>query len=114
MTDDQHRQIGAVLGFPECCVEAWIENLRSGAAPLANVTGHYDERERPLLEALAVHVAGSSILGRLWGADRDGTLCSSRWVGGDLTKRYVPCIPCAQRLGTGIFAQAAGDLVSEL
>lgn len=24
ITDDQHRQMGAILGFPECCVEEWI------------------------------------------------------------------------------------------
>jgi hypothetical protein len=94
MTRDQHRQIGAILGFPSCCVEAWVENL-SSPEPLANLTGSVDERDRPRLEALACHVGASSVLGRPWGLISDCPESPD-----DLRKHWVPCVPCAERYGS--------------
>jgi hypothetical protein len=93
MTRDEHRQIGAILGFPSCCVERWIESLSSDDI-LANRTGTIIERERPLLEALACSVGASSVLGRLWG------LVTGFHSPSDLLKQYVPCEDC--RLSAGL------------
>jgi hypothetical protein len=94
VTDEQHRRIGAILGFPPCCVEAWIASLND-PEPLANTTGSLIERERPLLEALACHVGASVVLGQPWGRLTSGAQSPS-----DTLKQWVPCMDCALKHGS--------------
>lgn len=88
MTDDQHRQIARILGFPQCCTEAWIISLRNGV-PAAVERGGIHERLRTPREVEALHGAVSALLGRPWGA----LDCGMAY--GDMEKCYVPCEQCA-------------------
>lgn len=81
MTDDQHREIGRILGFPDCCVEAWIA---SPSCELAKRNGGRTERVRSLAEAQRLDAQVSVLLGRPW-----------RGCQGDRRKHYVMCDACA-------------------
>lgn len=61
MTPDQHRRIGALLGFPSCCVEAWV---RGETAAMSH--GSILVRERTPEEADAINAEVSAMLGREW------------------------------------------------
>lgn len=57
MTAEQHRRIGAILGFPACCVEAWVANPSGAALRRGTVIGpprSNAERERMRAEACKV------------------------------------------------------------
>lgn len=87
MTADQHRAIGAILGFPSCCVEAWIR----GDA-IASQNGSITTHVRSFREAYRLHERVSRLLGYPWG------ICA---LSGDAARRadrrccYVPCTQCA-------------------
>lgn len=79
ISDEQHRAIGRILGFPSCCVEAWIAGL--GSDPPQGVDrGCIMERYREPAEGVRLDAAVSSLLGRPWSA------CTR-----DPRKAYVPC-----------------------
>lgn len=79
MTPDQHRAIGRILGYPECCVEAWIAD----GDRLPN-RGVMVERLRTPSEAIALAGQVSDLLGRTW--PRPPAPPTH-----DLRKAYVPC-----------------------
>lgn len=79
MTDHDHRIIGAALGMPSCCVEAFIVSIRR-EQPCAVIRGSYTlgiTHERP--EGLPAW----------WGRNDDGT---DAIAGTDNV--YVPCAAC--------------------
>lgn len=80
MTDEQHTKMGAILGYPPCCVAAWV-----GAPTDAAVRrGSVSETRRAPEESARLDKEITALLGRTWtGASRDPY------------KRYVPCSRCA-------------------
>lgn len=98
MTADQHRAIGRILGFPSCCVEAWIADLADPAAePPAAARGGIHERMRTYHEVEALHAAVSALLGRPWGGFDNGSNGRRFTPGaGDMEKSWVPCVQCAK------------------
>jgi len=80
MTDEQHRQLGKLLGFPECCIEAWIADPLPGQGIRR---GYIHLGSRSLEEARCLNAQISAILGRKWRTD------------GEI--RYVPCSSCRAR-----------------
>lgn len=80
MTDDQHRAVGRILGYPECCVEAWV----AGPLNAAQARGAVTERLRSREEAAELDREVTALLGRPFRG------CSAH-----PHKRYVPCPSCA-------------------
>lgn len=94
MTPEQHLRIGIdILGFPRCCVEAWVDGLDSSAPPNRGVVV---ERRRTIGEAFALAASVSALLGVRWpfATDSDPE-AYARNVLSDLRKAYVPCPACA-------------------
>lgn len=80
MTDADHRQIGTALGFPSCCVEAWIAS-RPFEPPMAARNGRVH---------LGIREMRPDGLPDWWSKDAygDDTLAGASIV-------YVPCDSCA-------------------
>lgn len=94
MTADQHTAIGRILGFPDCCVERWVESFGSGTA-LACLRGSINPGQRSEPFAQYVHGRISELLGRPWG------YCSSGHPD-DLEVVWVPCEACADLRDAGM------------
>lgn len=80
MTAEVHRQIGAALGFPSCCVEQWIADRRTEVASAV-------ERGSVTLGQRLTRPQG---LPPGWCTDYYG---NDTLVGSEIT--YVPCSDCA-------------------
>lgn len=83
ITDDQHRKIGSLLGFPTCCVEAWIVDRRNGFNA-AYFRGVMFGQKRTQLEQREIRQQISDLLGR------DFPMI-------DRYPRYVPCPECRSK-----------------
>ena len=83
MTRDQHIQIGRILGFPECCVLAWVDDPEPGQALRR---GSITERRRTPAECARLDAQVSALLGRPWDGCRP-----------DPYVKYVPCEACRVR-----------------
>lgn len=81
MTPEQHKVVGAILGYPPCCAAAFA----AGAA--ACESGSIYVGRRTLEEARSLCEQVSAYLGYAWG------LCASGPF--DLSICYVPCAQCA-------------------
>ena len=90
LTSDQRRQVGKLLGYPECCVEAYISDIEQGAFP-GNMRGNVCLGQRTTEEAARLDAEVSTLIGRPWAL-----------VSTDLKKSYVPCDGCQaeQLIGT--------------
>lgn len=96
MTDDQHRAIARILGFPSCCVEAWLRDIRDPhAEPAAMARGGCHERIRTYHEVEALHAAITALLGEPWGAFAKSAGRRFEPEAGDMEKCWVPCDQCA-------------------
>jgi hypothetical protein len=84
MTADQHRAIGRILGFPSCCVEAFVADVPHGI-PSGAERGVVIERDRTVEEMRALAQRVSELLGRPWPTGGFDPLLE------DMRKAYVPC-----------------------
>jgi hypothetical protein len=80
MTDQEHRQIGLALGYPPCCVEAWITTTPQGK-PIAMIRGSV---------TLGPRLTRPEGLPDGWSPD---LLTSDPWI------KFVPCRNCIGRPG---------------
>jgi hypothetical protein len=81
ISDDEHREIGRILGYPACCVEEWIADrgTRQGDRRGSNA----GIRRRTPAEIADLTRQVSELLGRDWTGVRN-----------DPYVRYVPCSAC--------------------
>lgn len=99
MTNDQHRMIGNLLGFPECCVDAWVEGLHQPTALLAE-TGLVVARERTPVEARILDTMISRLIGfPEWSG------CSS-----DPRVAWVACEDCWRSLDPTVSELTKGEI----
>ena len=87
---EQHRQMGLILGYPQCCIEAWVSTpgayhtLQRGAVAF---------RKRTPEEISDLQKKISNLLGRPW-----------RGLEGASRILYVPCLQCYEKIRNGGFA----------
>lgn len=77
ITDEQHREIGRILGYPSCCVEAWIADRTESSIRRGSIV----ERYRSDKEMKEINQQVSQVLGRPWASSTN-------------RKLYVPCPAC--------------------
>lgn len=88
LSDEQHRKLGTILGFPPCCVEEWIVNRHMAGARRGCIVARTrtpDEIDA-LLPGLTDVFYGRVAEAREW-------LDSMRR---DPRKCWVPCTPCME------------------
>jgi hypothetical protein len=103
MTSSQHHTIGAILGFPPCCVEHWIDSLDDDSPPAA-ARGAMIGRTRRATEKALLTLAIQQNAGR---PDWKPDYCDVRM--------WVPCPTHAQQaIQTGQAAGATWRVWSEL
>src|SRR4051812_49024927 len=86
MTRAQHIALGRLLGFPDCCVRQWVDDLATGggqATRRGSITLRVRTREEAEAMLPAIHA-----LGVTWTLED--------WTS-DLRVCYVPCDVCAIR-----------------
>lgn len=91
MTPDQHRAIGRILGFPECCVEAWVNDHTAAGIRRGCIVA----RHRTLAEARALYTWIMGEVAPPWAPDA---------LTQDLRVCWVPCDACAAKRDAGGFA----------
>lgn len=80
-TDDQHRAMGKILGYPSCCVEEWIRDIKTSSVPLGILRGGHFIRHRSPEEVKEVEGKISFLLDRPWSM-------------GSREMIYIPCFAC--------------------
>jgi hypothetical protein len=73
--------MGMILGFPQCCVEAWVRDHTNAAIPSGELRGCITERKRSVEEIALLNKQISGMLGREWKIQHP-------------YKLYVPCASC--------------------
>jgi hypothetical protein len=77
MTNNQHRVIGSILGYPSCCVEEWVLGRNCAGIRRGSVFVRYRSKQ----EVKSLNRKISSFLGYPWSS-------------GNNEMRYVPCSKC--------------------
>lgn len=79
LTDDQHREVGRILGYPPCCVEAFVTG---GTARSRGVVCGPD---RSCEDLRRTEIEVGEVIGHEW--ENDASFC------------YVPCEACVGSVG---------------
>lgn len=82
ITADQHREVGRILGYPPCCIEAWVTDPEGGQATRR---GARYGRPRTPDEAEECNRLVTELLGYDWD-----------WA--ERIPHWVPCEACRARV----------------